>query len=199
MWTRRKKQNLIFLLLGLLLGALVCCIIFYFNVLKGFMRDSISTIQELKAQRDTVQVVKTYIYPHSGVPAEDTALVPVEAAGTMDSTNESAYADDEIILMDVCQATATIAVMQMTDDSTFRKEDRPQYLRVEQWENPMHFIGYKKLGDQLIIYGLNIDEIELYRKNEVLYLKFGEASVSLKESSDFTRFPASFLHQVNFN
>lgn len=187
--------------LGLLLGVLVCCIIFYFNVLKGFMRDSINSIQELRSDKDTVHVVKTYIYPNSQS-VEENAGVETDSAELQEDSLMDENGVEDVILTDEMLSSASIMVMEMSDDSTFQTADKnapPYYLQVEQWENPMHFLGYKKIGDHLIIYGLNIDEIELYLKNKVLYLKFGEESIPLKESESFIRFPASFLHQVDYN
>ena len=195
MLTKRKKQNLIFLFLGLLLGMLVCCIVFYFNVLKGFMQDSVNSIQALRSQKDTVRVVNTYYYPN----AREANRESLPDSTKSDEDSLSLEESEDIILTDRMLASASIAVMRMLDDSTVQQDDHPNYLQVEQWENPMHFLGYKKIGDHLIIYGLDIDEIELYQKNKTLYLKFRNEDVPLKESESFIRFPASFLHQVNYN
>ncbi|MBO4403319.1 MAG: hypothetical protein J5792_06550 [Bacteroidales bacterium] len=196
MLTRRKRQNLLFLFFGLLLGAVVCSVVFYFNVLKGFMEDSISSIQALKSRKDTVQVVKTYIVPAATSLAVDSGSMADSLWLEEDSLQSADNGEEDIILSDMKVASASVAVLPLPGDSAHPREEPPCYLQVEQWENPMHFIGYKKLGSHLVIYGLNIDEIELYQKNKMIYLKFGEEEVLLKESGDFIRFPASFLHQA---
>ena len=114
MLTKRKKQNLIFLFLGLLLGMLVCCIVFYFNVLKGFMQDSVNSIQALRSQKDTVRVVNTYYYPN----AREANRESLPDSTKSDEDSLSLEESEDIILTDRMLASASIAVMRMLDDST---------------------------------------------------------------------------------
>ena len=147
MWTRRKKQNLFYLLLGVLIGVAASCIVVSFQVIKRFTRENIAKWHEMRG-RDTVQVVTYRPVPAArAVPAKEPA-----AADSLSTSDSLPSEGEEVILSDVRIASAQIQVPLLGADSSVTGR---QALLVEQWENPMHFQGYRWDGQQLLVYGLN--------------------------------------------
>lgn len=186
MWTRRKKQNLFYLFLGVLVGVAASCVVVSFQVIKRFTRENIAKLQEL-GRRDTVQVIAYRPLPAARA---EVAQEPV-AADSLAVPDSLAEAADEVILSDVRIASVHLSVPVLGDDSS-RTEQRT--LTVEQWENPMHFQGYRWDGQQLLVYGMNLDELDLSYRDGRLVLRCREQELVLKETAAFVRFPAAFLH-----
>ena len=186
MWTRRKKQNLFYLFLGVLIGIAASCVVVSFQVIKRFTRENIARLQEL-GHRDTVQVIA-----YRPVPAAraEVAQEPV-AVDSLSVPDSLAEAAEEVILSDVRIASVQLSVPVLGEDSS-RTEQRT--LTVEQWENPMHFQGYRWDGQQLLVYGMNLDELDLSYREGRLLLRCRGQELALKETASFVRFPAAFLH-----
>ena len=189
MWTHRKKQNLFYLFLGLLIGVALSCIVVSFQVIKRFTRDNLSRLQDLR-EKDTVQVV-TYrpvarISP-SEKDGQDTLL-----ADSLNVDPASSLLAEDTILSDVRIASVRLSVPVYAGDSAVAGNFRQ--LEVEQWENPMHFLGYKRCGQTLLIYGMNVDEMEFFFRDRQLYARYGSQEVPLKDTYTFVRFPHAFLH-----
>ncbi|MBQ6666823.1 MAG: hypothetical protein IJM65_01750 [Bacteroidales bacterium] len=186
MWTRRKKQNLFYLLLGVLIGVAASCIVVSFQVIKRFTRENIAKWHEMRG-RDTVQVVTYRPVPAArAVPAKEPA-----AADSLSTSDSLPSEGEEVILSDVRIASAQIQVPLLGADSSVTGR---QALLVEQWENPMHFQGYRWDGQQLLVYGLNLDELDLSYRDGRLVLRCRGQELALKETAAFVRFPAAFLH-----
>ena len=186
MWTRRKKQNLFYLLLGVLIGVAASCIVVSFQVIKRFTRENIAKWHEMRG-RDTVQVVTYRPVPAArAVPAKE----PV-AADSLSTSDSLPSEGEEVILSDVRIASAQLQVPLLGADSSVTGR---QSLLVEQWENPMHFQGYRWDGQQLLVYGLNLDELDLSYRDGRLVLRCRGQELALKETAAFVRFPAAFLH-----
>lgn len=189
MWTRRKKQNLFYLFLGVLVGVAASCAVVSFQVIKRFTRENIARWHEMRG-RDTVQVVT---YRPMSVARAEAAQAPVTADSL--STPDSLPAEgEEVVLSDVCIASVQLSVPLLGTDSSVTGQ---QSLLVEQWENPMHFQGYRWDGQQLLVYGINLDELDLSYRDGRLFLRCRGQELALKESTAFVRFPAAFLHPLH--
>jgi hypothetical protein len=188
MWTRRKKQNLFHLLLGILVGVAASCVVVSFQVIKRFTRENIAKLQEL-GRRDTVQVIAYRTLPAARAEVASEA-VAVDSLVVPDSLAEAV---EEVILSDVRIASAQLSVPVVGADSS-RTEQRT--LTVEQWENPMHFQGYRWDGRQLMIYGMDLEELDFLYREGHLFLRFGGQEVGLRETASFERFPVTFLHSL---
>lgn len=188
MWTHRKKQNLFYLFLGLLIGVALSCIVVSFQVIKRFTKDNISRLQDLRA-RDTVEVVAYRPVRMAPIPEkleQDTAVTD-----SLSEESLSMHAEDTI-LSDVRIAAVHLSVPVYANDSSVTETYRP--LAVEQWENPMHFLGYKRSGQTLLIFGMNIDEMDFFYRDRQLYARYGTQETPIKDSYAFVRFPQAFLH-----
>ena len=186
MWTRRKKQNLFYLFLGVLVGVAASCVVVSFQVIKRFTRENIAKLHEL-GHRDTVQVIAYRPLPAARA---DVAQEPV-AVDSLALPDSLAEAAEEVILSDVRVASVQLSVPVVGADSS-RTEQRS--LVVEQWENPMHFQGYRWDGQQLVVYGLDLDALDLSYREGRLVLRCRGQELALKETDAFVRFPAAFLH-----
>ena len=188
MWTRRKKQNLFYLFLGVLIGIAASCIVVSFQVIKRFTRENIARWHEMRG-RDTVEVISYRPMPAArAVPAKEPA-----AADSLSISDSLPDEGEEVVLSDVRIASVQLQVPLLGADSSVTGR---QSLLVEQWENPMHFQGYRWDGQQLLVYGLNLDELDLSYRDGRLVLRCREQELALKETSAFVRFPAAFLHPM---
>lgn len=190
MLTRRKKQNLFYLFLGILIGIAASSIAVSFQVIKRFTQENIARIHNLHV-RDTVEVLA-----YRNVPASYT--LETSAADTLDGDTlqlaDSTLLQEEkdVILSDVRIASMHLSVPVYFSDTAKDDEYRP--LQVEQWENPMHFLGYRHSGRLLQVYGMNIDEMDFFYKEKQLYVRCSGQELPLKETDAFVRFPHVFLH-----
>ena len=189
MWTRRKKQNLFFLFLGVLIGVAASCVVVSFQVIKRFTRENIARLHEMRG-RDTVQVIAYRPLPAARA---DVASEPV-ASDSLSLPDSLQAEGGEVVLSDVRIASVQLSVPILGGDSSVTGQ---QLLLVEQWENPMHFQGYRWDGQQLLVYGLNLDELDLSYREGRLVLRCRGQELALKETAAFVRFPASFLHPLN--
>jgi len=57
----------------------------------------------------------------------------------------------------------------------------------------MNFVGYKFSHNLLIVYGINIKNMELQSHNGEISLVVGEKKLVLQETDSFVRFPVSFF------
>lgn len=139
--------------------------------------------------RDTVEVISYRPMPAArAVPAKEPA-----AADSLSISDSLPAEGEEVVLSDVRIASVQLQVPLLGADSSVTGR---QSLLVEQWENPMHFQGYRWDGQQLLVYGLNLDELDLSYRDGRLVLRCREQELALKETSAFVRFPAAFLHPM---
>ncbi|MBO7625049.1 MAG: hypothetical protein J6S82_07090, partial [Bacteroidales bacterium] len=120
----------------------------------------------------------------------EVAQEPV-AADSLSVPDSLAEAEEEVILSDVRIASVQLSVPVLGADSSLTEQ---RTLTVEQWENPMHFQGYRWDGQQLLVYGVNLDELDLSYREGRLLLRCRGQELALKETAAFVRFPAAFLH-----
>ena len=107
------------------------------------------------------------------------------------SPKDSIYEDFEIQSDRLIRQTTMIVHHQ--NDSL--SKDISEEIIVEQWENPMQFVGYKLNKNTLILYGLEIADIDLFFEKETLFLVVGKNKVALKNNDTFLHFPTEFLKQ----
>ena len=114
--------------------------------------------------RDTVEVISYRPMPPArAVPAKEPA-----AADSLSISDSLPAEGEEVVLSDVRIASVQLQVPLLGADSSVTGR---QSLLVEQWENPMHFQGYRWDGQQLLVYGLNLDELDLSYRDGRLVLR----------------------------
>lgn len=192
MLTRRKKQNLFYLFLGILIGVAASSIVVSFQVIKRFTQENLARIHNLHS-RDTVEVLAYRNVPSSYALKENAAdTLACDSLPAEDST--ALHAEEEVILSDVRIASMQLSVPVYFTDTSREEEYRP--LQVEQWENPMHFLGYRRNGRLLQVYGMNIDEMDFFYREKQLFVRCGRQEMALKETDAFVRFPHAFLYPL---
>lgn len=206
MLTQRKKLNLIYLSIGFLIGIIFSVIIDYFGVIKyftkRFTKSNTNKIEYVLAvnEKDSVErkPIALKIGKKEVVETKDTLsqtedVISEVNTADIDSTFLLETEQTEQIRQDRRIMSTVLPVINIETDSTRIIESNFEEIYVEQWENPTNFTGYKKTKNTLIIYGINLDEIEIQSIDNVLYLVFRDKKLALKESNDFIRFPATFL------
>ncbi len=192
MLTRRKKQNIFYLFIGILIGVAVSSVVVSFQVIKRFTQENLERIHHLTV-RDTVEVEARPSVRSVPVRTETVSGNSVVSDSLVEVDTTAKDAVDDIILSDMRISSVALSVPVRFSDTTRAETFRT--LQLEQWESPMHFIGYKKEGQRVVIYGLNIDELEFYYRDHMLFIRYGIQELMLKETISFVRFPVSFLHQ----
>ncbi|HOF15367.1 MAG TPA: hypothetical protein PLF32_00560 [Bacteroidales bacterium] len=206
MLTQRKKLNLIYLSIGFLIGIIFSVIIDYFGVIKyftkRFTKSNTNKIEYVLAvnEKDSVErkpialkIGKKEIVETKDTLSQTEDVISEVNAADIDSTFLLETEQTEQIRQDRRIMSTVLPVINIETDSTRITESNFGEIYVEQWENPTNFTGYKKTKNTLIIYGINLDEIEIQSIDNVLYLVFRDKKLALKESNDFIRFPATFL------
>lgn len=182
MLTHRKKQQLLYLLLGFLLGLIVAAVVVFFGVIKQFTRLQIEKIEQKFPAKDTivVNVNNTVASRAAKIPeAEDN----VSAADTL-------YDDTEEIQVDKMVNAIRVHMHALDTNIAETRE-----LDVEQWESPMRFMGYKLAGNKLIIYGVDISDVEFAYKGDDIFLLIAGNSVLLSPSDEFLHFSGSLFQR----
>ncbi len=57
----------------------------------------------------------------------------------------------------------------------------------------MNFVGYRLSKDKLVIYGIDVNEIDLVEEDGKICLVLADNKLALQYSDDFVHFPNSFL------
>ncbi len=198
MLTRRKKLNLIYLSIGFFSGIILSIVIVYFGGIKQFTQSSINKIHYTLPliEKDTIinKTKKIKIYKKESFPIKD-SLNTIEnliETDTLDIDSTFLF-EEEQIKQDHKIASVVLPIIYIETDSNEINDSYLEEINVEQWENPTNFAGYKKTKNTLIIYGINLDEIEIQYIDNILYLIFRDKKLPLKESNTFIRFSAAFL------
>jgi hypothetical protein len=205
MLSRRKKQNLLYLGIGIVTGVVVTALVAYFGVISNFTKESIGKISEVFPNEDTTAKVveRSVLYEKkpSSQQAEPTETVDNDTAST-EIEEQTVVIDTAVsekdpitIKTDIKIAEALISITCIVKDTTTNTKSVIQKgeLLVEQWENPTNFAGYRKTKDVLVVYGIDIDNIELQLVNNDLYLIYHEKKLLLKDSDDFLHYPPEFI------
>jgi len=208
MLTRRKKQNILYLCIGIVIGVVLAASVAYFGVIANYTKEGIVKIQNvfpiMADSTETFDIVKSDLEkeqtkeqrqsPHAdtikGNAIPDTILpirierdtvLPIEPAIT--------------IKTDVKVASAIIPIKYPAEDTsnirniTLRKGE----IIVELWENPTNFAGYRKYQNKLIVYGIDIDNIDFHMVSDSLFLIYNNKKLHLKDSDNFKHYPTGFM------
>jgi hypothetical protein len=184
MITHKKKQQLIAILIGFLLGVTLSVLVGYFGVIKYFTQVQFEKINQLFPEKNATDTV--FITENSRKNIDKTISLAVQ-----DSINEELEESETFI--DEIQTDKKIAeiviAVQITDSTTLGSKD----IHVEQWESPMNFVGYRLSKDKLVIYGIDVNEIDLVEEDGKICLVLADNKLALQYSDDFVHFPNSFL------
>lgn len=193
MITHRKRQQLIFFFLGFFFGLVVAIVVGYFGVIKQFTQNQIEKINILNNQ-DTVFLSA----PPQNITAKKKNTNPTKDSLSILNTQE------DTLLINEIQTDRFISSIVLSIENTDTLADKsnyfPQEILVEQWENPMHFIGYQLNKEKLVIYGVDIEQITLTTNNEKLFLWIANNKIALEYTDDFLHFPNQvFQNELNNN
>ena len=192
MFSRREKQNIIIFVLGVFVGIALSAIVAYFSVIASFTKDNIIKITNiLPSSSDSVQVVTTKIYPEE---KKSTTLKDTLSKTNSIEVQEDSLPKKDVIKSDVKIAEEIIPIVFINDSSENLITAIIKEIRVEQWESPMNFVGYKLSPNLLIVYGMDLKNIELQYINGNVCLIVGEKRLILQETDNFVRFPISFFN-----
>lgn len=184
MITHKKKQQLIAILIGFLLGVTLSVLVGYFGVITYFTQVQFEKINQLFPEKNATDTV--FITENSRKNIDKTISPAVQ-----DSINEELEESETFI--DEIQTDKKIAeiviAVQITDSTTLGSKD----IHVEQWESPMNFVGYRLSKDKLVIYGIDVNEIDLVEEDGKICLVLADNKLALQYSDDFVHFPNSFL------
>lgn len=193
MITHRKRQQLIFFFLGFFFGLVVAIVVGYFGVIKQFTQNQIEKINILNNQ-DTIFLSA----PPQNITAKKKNTNPTKDSLSILNTQE------DTLLINEIQTDRFISSIVLSIENTDTLADKsnyfPQEILVEQWENPMHFIGYQLNKEKLVIYGVDIEQITLTTNNEKLFLWIANNKIALEYTDDFLHFPNQvFQNELNNN
>ena len=191
MFSRREKQNIIIFVLGVFVGIALSAIVAYFSVIAGFTKDNIIKITNiLPSSSDSVKVVTTKIYSEE---KKNTILKDTLQKVNAMEVQEDSLPKNDIVKSDTKIAEEIIPILSINDSTENAIVAVKKEIRVEQWESPMNFVGYKLSSNLLIIYGIDLKNIELQYINETICLVVGEKKLALRETDHFMRFPIGFF------
>ena len=191
MFSRRERQNIIIFVLGVFVGIALSAIVAYFSVIAGFTKDNIIKITNiLPSYSDSLQVVTTQV--------ESQEKKSTTLKNTLLKVDSAEMQEDSLPLKDVVKSDTKVAeeiipVLCMGDSAENAIVAIKKEMRVEQWDSPMNFSGYKLSPNSLIIYGIELKNIELQYIDEAICLIVGEKKLILKETDSFVRFPIGFF------
>ena len=188
MITRREKRNITIFVLGVFVGIALSAIVVYFSVIASFTKDNIIKITNIFPS-DSVQVI-------SKIPAEEKRNLNSKDSSSKANLlkdQEDSLPKKDVIKSDVKIAEEVIPIVSINDSSEHVITAIIKEMRVEQWESPMNFVGYKLSHNSLIIYGIDLSNIELQYIDGSICLIVGEKRLILQETDNFVRFPLSFF------
>ncbi|MBO4737958.1 MAG: hypothetical protein J5606_00175 [Bacteroidales bacterium] len=196
MFTQRKKQHILFFASGFFCGILLSAIVAYFSIIKQFTKKQIEKIDNIYPFSGKDSVATTTYTLKKTKKQNPTKNDKADMEANIDITDhispkDSIYEDFEIQSDRLIRQTTMIVHHQ--NDSL--SKDISEEIIVEQWENPMQFVGYKLNKNTLILYGLEIADIDLFFEKETLFLVVGKNKVALKNNDTFLHFPTEFLKQ----
>ena len=184
MLTHRKKQQLLYLILGFLLGLIVAAIVVFFGVIRQFTKLQIEKIeQKFPATKDTIVVNVNNTSSRVLKPAEQDSTI--QLADTLCDETE----------MDEIQVDRMINAIRVNMHALDTNIAETKELDVEQWESPMRFMGYKLANNKLIIYGVDITDVEFAYKDDNIYLLVAGNSLLLSPSDEFLHFSGSLFQR----
>ena len=201
MLTQRKKQNLLHLAVGIVIGIAITALVAYFSAIYSFTKDNIVKIYNVIPSADTVKTVAKLSASYGEEPSTKKSNKTVSDT-SVDKSIETFAKKDTVsaeyitIRTDMKIAESIIPIIYYVTDTlndTKTITSHKGELQVEQWDNPTNFAGYRKMQNKLIVYGIDIDNIALESVDDNLYLIFNNKKLLLKNSDSFLRYPSGFL------
>ena len=206
MLTRRKKQNILYLCIGVVIGMVIAALIAYFGVIANFTRESIVKIQNvLPVYSDSTDVIDA----NTESSGEKLTSNQLSQRADTTATRENAVSDTvktirierdtvlpsepTITIKTDVKVAATIIPINYQIDDTSNIPLRKGEMTVELWENPTNFTGYRKYQNKLIVYGIDIENISFLMASDSLFLIYNNKRLHLKDSDNFLRYPAGFV------
>ncbi len=204
MLSRREKQNLLYLGIGIVTGVIITGLIMYFGVISNFTKENIVKIYKIFPNSDSTKVATEDLTLYKGKQQEkkpntksaDTSFILIEKEVIVEKDTIFSEEPSITIKADMKIAEAIIPITYSTKDTLADPKPasaRKNELLIEQWDNPTNFAGYRKTQNKLIVYGIDIDNIELQSIDDNLYLIFNNKKLLLKESDSFLHYPSDFL------
>ncbi len=199
MLTRKKKQNLLYLGIGVLIGFVIASGVTYFSVIKQFTKSNINKIQSVfpTVEQDSLSKSTTKSLSKTQNKSNQSPVLEITESSVIDTTDTNGLVsllnEDIIIKTDTKIDASVLPIYYVDSDTSMQTEKLFKEIMVEQWENPTNFAGYRKDANTLIIYGISIYEIELQYINNNIYLIYNNNKIEIKESETFIRFPSSFI------
>ena len=188
MITQREKRSIVIFVLGVFVGIALSAIVAYFSVIANFTKDNIIKITNIFPS-DSVQFASVTHTEEK----QNLRVKEVLPKGDSVKTQEDSVPKNDVIKSDVKVAEEIIPIVSVNDSSENAITTIIKEMQVEQWENPMNFVGYKLSPNLLIIYGIDLSNIELQHINGSICLIVGEKRLILQETDNFVRFPISFF------
>jgi hypothetical protein len=201
MLSRKKKQNLLYFGAGVLTGVVITAFIAYFGVISNFTKKNIVKIHKVFPDENTAAEViegsaneKKQTFKQPEISKPDSSAVSLEIE-TEEETDTIQYEIPITIKTDIKIAEVVLPIMHVVKDTLTNTTSEIQTgeLMVEQWENPTNFSGYRKSHGKVILYGIDIDNVELQIIDDNLYLIYQDKKLLLKDSDDFLHYPSGFI------
>ena len=208
MLTRRKKLNILYLCMGIVIGAVITALVAYFGVIANFTKERIVRIQNVfPASADSTAVhadiTQNYLENEPKIKqqtAENNILIDTLQKNIPSDTISIVSVEKDTLLpftikSDMKISDAIIPIKYSTDDTLNPQKPilRKGEMMVELWENPTNFAGYRKYQNKLIVYGIDIKSIEFQLIKDSLFLVYNNKKLYLKDSDNFVRYPKGFI------
>jgi hypothetical protein len=203
MLSRRKKQNLLYLGTGVLIGIAIAALITYFGIIFSFTKESIVKIYNVFPTADTTMRSAKDLVLHKDKQLSKQPQSTSDTVTLLDEIKTTAIETDTnlseeltiTVKTDMKIAEALIPITSIVKDTTTETKSIIQKgeLLVEQWENPTNFSGYRKTQNKLIVYGIDIGDIELQLIEDDLYLIYHDKKLLLKDTENFLHYPSEFI------
>jgi hypothetical protein len=171
--------------------------------------DNFISIFKSKAKPDTIpkkkpiNAVKTEKIPEESFQSSDSSAADSSGVRADSVESENANANEEIeVKKDLLIASKAVPVTDKTKDkdeslskdvaqklpdADLPQDERVDTFIVEFWVSPIHYKGYKMSKNKLVLFGLeNIEDVKLFRVNNSMFMRYGEAWYSLAFTYDFT-------------
>jgi len=185
---RREKRSITIFVLGVFVGIAISAIVAYFSVIASFTKDNIIKITNiLPTSSDSEQEESAKIHT-----ADKRQTKQKDTLSETDPLPQEDLQPKEEIKTDVKIAEEIMSILPAEDGETDNSAAKRE-IRVEQWDSPINFVGYKLSRNLLIVYGIDIKNVELQSHNGEITLIVGDKKQVLQETDNYVRFPLSFF------
>lgn len=112
--------------------------------------------------------------------------------------------EDIVVRKDELLSATTVSIVNINKDSVVfvnqadsllqevsgirdDKNTDKQFFEVELWKSPLNYKGYRLSKNKLLVYGVtSVDDIKIYKLDDVLYFKNASFVFKLEQSNDFS-------------